>query len=335
MSLQSTRIELDKITSLVPLVSTLTNGINLLQKLFILPNMSMRDVEKNYYSYLKNKSSIEISLEMIPVIGNIYALYQRIIWNNPNFVLQQIKKDSSNLLKASIYLQNNPTFLIRAFDHNKTTLHLVSKEIKEHSKEFCLGVISVCTRKREELEKKLEDFLIKNEIYLDCKDIEEENEVYYDCEDSFYKESTKKKQIPLELFYAHITKADFNRTFNLLEDIFEKNTQAQRDLPEQASKLQEQDIKVKTILDHFSASNELYKQMEYMNKLYEIPGYILKGTNALLDQGLKGLQFLVSKKLTNKIIELNKKRSSSFFMFCSNNGGSFPIKLVSFSVRKC
>ena len=302
MNLQSTRIEFNKITSLIPIVSTLTNGVNLIQKLFILPNMSIKELEKNnYYSYLKNKSTTEISLEMIPVIGNIYALYQRIIWNNPNFVLKQIEKDSSNLLKSSIYLQYNPDFLIKAFDQNRTILHLVPKKVKEQSKEFCLGVISVCTRKREELQKKLNDFLIKNEIYQDCKDIEdEENEIYYDCKenierDSFSKDSAKKKQIPLELFYAHTMKPDFNPTFNLLEDIFEKNNQTQKELSEQTNQLQVQNLKVKEISGKFSDSNELYREMEFTNSLYRIPGYLLKGTNTLLDQGFKGFQFLLSK----------------------------------------
>lgn len=300
MNLQSTRIEFDKITSLVPLVSTLTNGVNLIQKLFILPNMSTEDLEKNsYYSYLKNKTTSEISLEMIPIIGNIYALYQRILWNNPKFVLQQIQKDSSTLLNSSAYLQNNPEFLIKAFDQNKTILRLVPKKIKEQNKEFFLGVISVCTRKREELQKKLNEFLIKNEIYHDCKDTIEED-IYHDCkdtmeEDSSDKDSVKKKQIPLELFYAHTIKPDFNPTLNLLEDIFEKNNQTQKELSEQTNRLQIQNVKLKKISGKFSDSNELYKEMESTNNLYKIPGYILKGTNTLLDQGFKGLRFLISK----------------------------------------
>lgn len=288
MNLQSTRIEFDKITSLIPLVSTLTNGVNLIQKLFILPNISIKDLEKNnYYSYLKNKNTTEISLEMIPIIGNIYALYQRITWNNPKFVLQQIQKDSSNLLRSSIYLQYNPDFLIKAFDQNKTILHLVPKEIKEQSKEFCLGVISVCTRKREELQKKLDDFLTKNELYQDCKDTIEEANVG--------KDSIKKKQIPLELFYAHTMKPDFNPTLNLLEDIFEKNNQTQKELLEQTKRLQIQNVKVKEISGKFSDSNEFYKEMEFTNNLYKIPGCILKGTNTLLNQGFKGFHFLWSK----------------------------------------
>ena len=61
MNLQSIRIELDKTTSLIPLLSTLTNGVNLVQKLFVLPNMSSQEIEKNtYYSYLQNKSINQI-----------------------------------------------------------------------------------------------------------------------------------------------------------------------------------------------------------------------------------------------------------------------------------
>lgn len=216
----------------------------------------------------------------MPYIREYYGITQ-------NLYYSKFKKDYSTLLNSSAYLQNNPEFLIKAFDQNKTILRLVPKKIKEQNKEFCLGVISVCTRKREELQKKLNEFLIKNEIYHDCKDTIEE--------DSSDKDSVKKKQIPLELFYAYTIKPDFNPTLNLLEDIFEKNNQTQKELSEQTNRLQIQNVKLKKISGKFSDSNELYKEMESTNNLYKIPGYILKGTNTLLNQGFMGLRFLISK----------------------------------------
>ena len=143
MNLQSIRIELDKTTSLIPLLSTLTNGVNLVQKLFVLPNMSSQEIEKNtYYSYLQNKSINQISLEMIPLIGNAYAFDQKNLWNRPEFVLGQIQRDPSNLLRASLDLQYNPKFLIQACAQNKKTLDFISNEIKEKNMEFCLGILA-------------------------------------------------------------------------------------------------------------------------------------------------------------------------------------------------
>lgn len=282
MNLQSIRIEFDKTTSLVPLLSTLTNGINLVQKLLILPNMSSKDIEGNdYYSYLQNKSITQISLEMIPLIGNIYAFHQKKLWDDPQFVLQQIQKKPSNFLRVSRHLQCNPQFLIQAYDRNKKTLDFISHEIQENSEEFGLGVISVCKKKREELQKKIEKLLVENEIYQNSKDYLQDNSA---------KESSEEKPISLELFYAHARKRDFSKIYDLLQDNFEKNKQTRKQLSEQTTRLQ--NLKIKEISNDLSKADAKIEEMQNIPIYLEAPGYILSGMNTLLNKGIQAASYL-------------------------------------------
>lgn len=279
MNLQSIRIEFDKTTSLVPLLSTLTNGVNLAQKLLILSKMSSKEIqENNYYSYLQNKSITQISLEMIPLIGNIYAFYQKKMWDNPKFVLNHIEKDPSNLLRVSRHLQSNPQFLIQAYDRNKKILDFIPNEIKEKSEEFCLGVISVCKKKREGLQKKIEEFLLENEIYQNSKD-------------DFREECVQKKPISLELFYAHAGKRDFIKIYDLLQANFEKNKKTGEQLSEQTTRLQ--NLKIKDISDEFSKADAKIEEIQYIPIYLEAPGYLLHGMNTLLNKGFQGASYLV------------------------------------------
>lgn len=283
MNLQSIRIEFDKTTSLVPLLSTLTNGVNLAQKLLILPNMSSKEIqENNYYSYLQNKSITQISLEMIPLIGNIYAFHQKRLWNDPKFALNHIEKDPSNLLRVSRDLQRNPQFLIQAYDRNKKTLDFISNEIKENSKEFCLGVISVCKGKREGLQNKIEEFLIENEIYQNSKE---------SLEDNSAQKSIQKKPISLDLFYAYAGKKDFSKTYDLLQASFEKNKKITEQLSKQTTRLQ--NLKIKEISHELSKADAKIEEIQYIPIYLEAPGYLLQGMNTLVNKGFQAASYLV------------------------------------------
>lgn len=289
MNLQSIRIELDKATSLVPLLSTLTNGVNLVQKLFVLPNMSSEEIEKNtYYSYLQSKSINQISLEMIPLIGNAYAFHQKKLWNRPEFVLRQIQKDPSNLLRASLDLQSNPKFLIQACAQNKKILNFLSTEIKEKNIEFCLGILATYGKETKELQKNLYNLCLEYEIYRDCSD---DLQPLID-EPSF----DRKKKSSLKFLYAH-AQSDYNKSYDLLKNTLEENKKIHKEINEQTARLQDLNSEIENdVSNNLSKADEIIEDMEHILLYLQAPGYILHGMNALLDTGVKVTSCLIQRR---------------------------------------
>lgn len=285
MNLQSIRIEVDKTTSLIPLLSTLTNGVNLVQKLFVLPKMSSQEIEKNiYYSYLQNKSINEISLEMIPLIGNAYAFYQKNVWNRREFVLGQIQKNPSSLLRAGLGLQYDPKFLIEACAQNKKTLDFVSTEIKEKNMEFCLGILAVYGKETKEFEKKLDNLCLEYEIYRDCSDDLEPliNEFSF----------VRKKKRSLKSLYAH-AQSDYNKSYDLLENTLKENKKIHKQVVEQTTRLQSLNSKIKSnVSNNLLKGDEIIENMQYIPLYLTASGYILNGMNILLDTGFKATSYL-------------------------------------------
>lgn len=286
MNLQSIRIELDKATSLVPLLSTLTNGVNLVQKLFVLPNMSSQEIEQNtYYSYLQNKSINEIALEMIPLIGNAYAFHQKNLWSRPEFVLRQIQENPSNLLRASLDLQYNPKFLIQACAQNKKTLNFISNEIKEKNMEFCLGILATYGKETKEFQKNLDNLCLEYEIYRDCSD---DLQPLID-EPSF----DRKKKSSLKSLYAH-AQSDYNKSYDLLQNTLEENKKIHKEIAEQTARLQDLNSKIKNnVSTNLSKGDEIVEDMEYIPLYLKPSGYILNGMNFLLDTGFKATSYLI------------------------------------------
>ncbi len=286
MNLQSIRIELDKTTSLIPLLSTLTNGVNLVQKLFVLPNMSSQEIEKNtYYSYLQNKSINQISLEMIPLIGNAYAFDQKNLWNRPEFVLGQIQRDPSNLLRASLDLQYNPKFLIQACAQNKKTLDFISNEIKEKNMEFCLGILATYGKETEEFQKNLDNLCLDYEIYRDCSD---------DLQPLIDESSSDgRKKRSLKSLYLH-AQSDCNKSYDLLQNTLEESKKIHKEITEQNARLQDLNSKIKNdISNNLSKGDEIIEDMNYIPLYLQAPGYILNGMNVLLDTGFKATSYLI------------------------------------------
>lgn len=285
MNLQSVRIELDKVTSLIPLLSTLTNGVNLVQKLFVLPNMSSQEIQKNtYYSYLQNKSINQIALEMIPLIGNAYAFHQKNLWDRPEFVLRQIQQNPSNLLRASLDLQHNVQFLVQACAKNKKTLDFISTEIKEKNMEFCLGILATYGQETEEFQKNLDNLCFDYEIYQDCSD---------DLQPLIDESSIpRKKKRSLESFYTHV-QSDYNKSYDILKNTLEENKKIHKEITEQTARLQDLNSKIKNdVSNKLSKADEIVEDMEYPLYL-KAPGYILNGMNVLLDTSLKATSYLI------------------------------------------
>lgn len=285
-NLQSRRVELDKTTSLIPLLSTLTNGVSLVQKLCILPKLSPQEIEKNiYYSYLQNKSINRIALEMIPLIGNAYAFYQQNLWSRPEFVLKQIQQNPSNLLRASSDLQYDIQFLLQAYTQNKKIIDFTIPEIKEKDMEFYLGTLAIHRKEIAEFQKKLDNLCLDYEIYRDCSDNLQ----------PLIKEPSipRKKKSSLQFLYAH-ARTDYNESYDKLQNSLEKNKEISKNITAQDARLQDVNSEIKNdISPNFSKADEIVEEMKNIPLYLKAPGYILNRMNVLLDTSLKAISYLI------------------------------------------
>ena len=72
MRLSEILICLDKTADYVPIVSSVTNLVDLFQKFLIHLDINQKIVNKNcYYTYLNSKRFVRCVILLIPVIGNI------------------------------------------------------------------------------------------------------------------------------------------------------------------------------------------------------------------------------------------------------------------------
>ena len=70
--LQRTLVQIDEIADYIPIISTVTNLIDIVQKCLVIPMSSADSIRKSYYySHLDQKSFARCLILCIPVIGNI------------------------------------------------------------------------------------------------------------------------------------------------------------------------------------------------------------------------------------------------------------------------
>ena len=95
MEISKILIGIDKISNFVPLVSTLTNLVDLFEKCVVLPILKRSGVDLNrnrYFSYINQKEISKCLVALLPLIGNIaIATF---------FSQKQLLKDASEELKG-------------------------------------------------------------------------------------------------------------------------------------------------------------------------------------------------------------------------------------------
>lgn len=96
MKVSSLLVKADRLCDYIPLVSTVSNLIDLFQKYVVLPFLHQDTIKASrYYQHLQQKSFLRCIALIIPILGNIivgiYDLVHRPVYKNP-VTLQDIEK---------------------------------------------------------------------------------------------------------------------------------------------------------------------------------------------------------------------------------------------------
>lgn len=136
-------VRLDKNCDYIPVVSTLSNLVDLFQKYAVIPLISESKLKDHrYYTHLNQKSIVDCLLMAIPVIGNIFAYYrpqqrktddqkvkpQDLNPQEPKAVekiiisvdeaLEEIENDYTAILRLGDKVELSAEFLLRALEVN-------------------------------------------------------------------------------------------------------------------------------------------------------------------------------------------------------------------------
>lgn len=74
-SIASPLVSLDTLMDYIPVVSTLTNLVDLFQKCLVVPFMHEKYIHtSHYFTHIKNKSFARCAVLLLPVVGNIVII---------------------------------------------------------------------------------------------------------------------------------------------------------------------------------------------------------------------------------------------------------------------
>lgn len=124
-------VYLDKYCDRTPIISTISNIIDIFIKTVVLPFKKSAHIERNpFYAHLKDKSFTRCAVLVVPVLGNVAVwLYDRSQskYGNKDFILQGMRRDAGVIAKASKQLRDDPNTMLAAIK--------VSKEAYAHASE--------------------------------------------------------------------------------------------------------------------------------------------------------------------------------------------------------
>lgn len=125
-----TQVKFDVICDYIPLVSTITNLYDLVMKHIAFPMMDEETVKGDqFYSYLKDKSTIRCMVSLVPVLGNIaIAIYDENV--RYNAALSRVKTNGLELKNVWAY-QNTFSVVLAAVEQNGMALRYASRELQD------------------------------------------------------------------------------------------------------------------------------------------------------------------------------------------------------------
>jgi hypothetical protein len=138
-------IGMDDVFDYIPLVSTLTNLVDIFIKYVILPHLSAESVQNNhYYSHLEQKQLWRCLVLSIPCgIGNlalgIYDFCHR-KWNDKAYMLDLVQRDEWAFQRASAKIKNDREVVIAAVTF-KGTCFLYASERLQNDREVVLATV--------------------------------------------------------------------------------------------------------------------------------------------------------------------------------------------------
>lgn len=117
-----TLVNIDKTWDRLPVISTVSNIVNLFIKTVVLPFKSPSSVGGNpFYVHLKDKSFTRCIVLLIPVLGNVavwvYDMSQR-KYDDAEYMLNALREGSLSAAKASERLADNIDFMTKALEFN-------------------------------------------------------------------------------------------------------------------------------------------------------------------------------------------------------------------------
>lgn len=141
-------IAADRVMDFVPVLSTVTNLVNLFIKAVVLPLCSKETISKNhYFTYLNDKDSLTCIILSIPIFGNIgaillrpYAKYNKLTDTKRNFVLEEIQK--GHLSEFDPSFADDKDVVIAAVSRRADILKDVSERLSKDKDVLLAGVVT-------------------------------------------------------------------------------------------------------------------------------------------------------------------------------------------------
>lgn len=129
-------VKADNVCDYIPVVSTVSNLIDLFQKYIILSVVDEQAIAENYYyTYLKEKNALYCFILLIPIIGNIIIkIFEHMEYN-------AIKQNGLNLEFASEKLKNNKDVVLAAVAQNGWAFEFASEKLK-NDKDVALAAVT-------------------------------------------------------------------------------------------------------------------------------------------------------------------------------------------------
>lgn len=141
-------IATDRVTDFVPILSTVTNLVNLFIKTVVLPLCSKETISKNhYFNYLNDKDSRFCIILAIPIYGTIGAIflhhfskYNKLTETKREFVLAEIQKGHTSEFDQSF--ADDKEVVIAAVSRNVYLLEKVSERLRKDKDVLLAAVVT-------------------------------------------------------------------------------------------------------------------------------------------------------------------------------------------------
>jgi hypothetical protein len=126
MKIQNMLVGCDRVCDYIPVISTVTNLVDLFIKNLSCIHAKVEDCKKagvegnHYYQHLIDKTACRCVILLIPILGNIvialWDLINKRRFDNPDYVLKVTEKQPILFQKASVRLRSDPAFVLKVLE---------------------------------------------------------------------------------------------------------------------------------------------------------------------------------------------------------------------------
>ncbi|NGY95796.1 MULTISPECIES: DUF4116 domain-containing protein [unclassified Neochlamydia] len=135
-SLSRACLSIDRGADYIPIVSTVTNLVDIFQKVVVLPFKQKENISKNvYYTHLDQKSFRRCLILLVPVLGNILVgIYDVVRNKEKKALLANVQKNGLALKDGSDTLKSDRDVVLAAVQENGLALKYASKQLQNDKK---------------------------------------------------------------------------------------------------------------------------------------------------------------------------------------------------------